>query len=157
MIHTIKLTLEHHTALLNLMLAKFATAPAEQAPSDDPLAEPFQDLQAFLQFDARYSAQAQRMEMENALMRYGGTDEKDTTKRILSHLMSDTVAQQFSYRGRKGKENFSALNMCKIIIRSVLKNPRAKGVTEAQVEEYIKSWLAHATERVQRAGPTEDA
>lgn len=45
----------------------------------------------------------------------GGKDAYWATKRILSYCITDEVAAQFSWMGRKGKLSFSALKIAKAI------------------------------------------
>ena len=47
---------------------------------------------------------------------YGGANNYNFVKRVLTALLSKEVAMLFSWLGRKGKEDFHCLNIAKLVI-----------------------------------------
>ncbi|KAL1486067.1 hypothetical protein MTO96_047118, partial [Rhipicephalus appendiculatus] len=86
-------------------------------------------------------------------MQLGGKDANCATKRILGYCLSDKLAAQFSWLGRKGKHSFSALNIAKAVACAASKAPKGSA---ADIEEAVKSWLRHAPERLLSKSPKMD-
>lgn len=83
--------------------------------------------------------------------KYGGSSGPDLTKRILVGLLSDDVAVQYSFKGGKGKRKFNELACWEIIKETVKAQGKLSGATDYDVEQTVKSWLAHSKERLDKA------
>ena len=55
---------------------------------------------------------------------YGGKSGKDTVKRVLKHLMSARLGEQYSWYGKKGKINFGNLKLASVIYSKFLQRLR---------------------------------
>ncbi|XP_071652176.1 uncharacterized protein [Temnothorax longispinosus] len=78
----------------------------------------------------------------------GGHGLKSIVLNILTRTLNNTVATKYSWVGGKKKLVFSNLFLWKIILDVVRRHiPNA---IESDISKYIKIWLAHAPERLQR-------
>ncbi|XP_040078488.1 uncharacterized protein LOC115324801 [Ixodes scapularis] len=77
------------------------------------------------------------------LKQLGGKTASKATKRMLTHLLTDELAAQFSWIGRKGKLNFSVLKTAAATTDAANMLPGGKDA----IEDTIKSWLRHAPQR----------
>ncbi|KAK5648359.1 hypothetical protein RI129_003251 [Pyrocoelia pectoralis] len=76
----------------------------------------------------------------------GGATLYDFVKRMLSGLITDKLAAQFSFYGLRTKEKCSQLKVSELIIRCA-KHGNFKETTTKDVEDCIKKWLRRAKER----------
>ncbi|KAK4886332.1 hypothetical protein RN001_002603 [Aquatica leii] len=73
------------------------------------------------------------------------------TNRILKHILSDQLASSYNYFGLGNqKKAFSNLKLCQLVISSV--KTISAHATEKDVEDAIKVWLKHASERFKKKG-----
>ncbi|XP_029671988.1 uncharacterized protein LOC115240776 [Formica exsecta] len=87
--------------------------------------------------------------MVNTLKQVGGVNVFNIIPNILQKLLSDQLAESFSYLGHRNKRNFSALHLCSILKRVVrIHKPES---SDKQIAEITSSWLVHAKWRQQRA------
>lgn len=115
------------------------------APCAAPVIEqPFSSLEELLAFDEKLDKEASNT-LVNEFVQLGGSDGNWATKRILAYCMTDEVAAQFSWMGRKGKRSFSALKIAKVVKVAASKAPNS---TPVIIEAAVKSWLRHAPERL---------
>ncbi|KAK4885918.1 hypothetical protein RN001_002189 [Aquatica leii] len=75
----------------------------------------------------------------------GGKDIQDTTRRVLSRIMSNNLAMLYNWSGRNDKTSFSSLK--KLLIVAVRKNPFSKNATQQEIESVVKVWLRNASDR----------
>ncbi|XP_011858100.1 PREDICTED: uncharacterized protein LOC105555682 isoform X3 [Vollenhovia emeryi] len=78
----------------------------------------------------------------------GGVNAHAMIRNIMKMVMTDTLAQNFSWTGRKNKRSFKDLSLSKMIIQAVC--VKQKELTENDIAEYTSKWLSQATVRVQR-------
>ncbi|KAL4716393.1 hypothetical protein ACJJTC_006755 [Scirpophaga incertulas] len=76
---------------------------------------------------------------------FAGYTVTGTVNQILKHIMSNSVATKFNYRGKRGKKPFEALNLKTAIIRATKKMFKLQ--TDKEIEDNIKVWLKHAPQR----------
>ncbi|XP_018575572.1 uncharacterized protein LOC108914280 [Anoplophora glabripennis] len=77
----------------------------------------------------------------------GGKDATNRTNRILKYILSDEVAKNYNFYGKRTeKEAFCHLTLCSIIVQSV--KISHSGTSDKDVEDIIKVWLKHAPERI---------
>ncbi|KAH6933070.1 hypothetical protein HPB50_011832 [Hyalomma asiaticum] len=115
------------------------------SPCAAPVIEqPFSSLEELLAFDEKLDKEASNT-LVNEFVQLGGSDGNWATKRILAYCMTDEVAAQFSWMGRKGKRSFSALKIAKVVKVAASKAPNS---TPVIIEAAVKSWLRHAPERL---------
>ncbi|KAF5283647.1 hypothetical protein FQR65_LT13771 [Abscondita terminalis] len=79
----------------------------------------------------------------------GGKDIFDTTRRIMSRLITNDLACQFNWTGKHNRASFAELkNIKKLMILAIRKNNKlAAGATENDVERAMKIWLRNAPDR----------
>ncbi|XP_054261017.1 uncharacterized protein LOC128985496 isoform X2 [Macrosteles quadrilineatus] len=82
------------------------------------------------------------------LSRLGGTTTKEVTKRILRKLLSDKLAQHYSFHGFKKKKVFGTLKMKNVIFDAVRKTPSTTQSSDAEIEGVVKDWLRQAKFRL---------
>ncbi|CAH1153262.1 unnamed protein product [Phaedon cochleariae] len=75
----------------------------------------------------------------------GGTNCYNFVKRVLSTSLTNEMALQYSWLGRKGKLNFSKLNIAKVIINAAEKADISQNRTDTEVA--IQTWLKRASDR----------
>ncbi|XP_067206773.1 uncharacterized protein [Linepithema humile] len=72
----------------------------------------------------------------------GGVDVHSCTINILKKLMSNSLAEMYSFAGMKKKKAFQELTLYKIILKTV--RIHYKDVTEEEVAKFIAKWLVQA-------------
>lgn len=88
----------------------------------------------------------------------GGKDGPTAVRKILHHMISHTLALQLNWAGRNAKKGLKEnVNILKLIIASVRRNPNSKNTTIEEVETTIKSWLRNATDRAGGRGQRKKA
>ncbi|XP_054288892.1 uncharacterized protein LOC129004351 [Macrosteles quadrilineatus] len=84
----------------------------------------------------------------NELRKLGGHDLKSIILIMMPKILSNELAQEFSWIGGKGKTIFSTLQITKVILDTArLHQPAA---TDTDIAVPIKNWLRHAKERAER-------
>ncbi|XP_065309830.2 uncharacterized protein [Dermacentor albipictus] len=142
LLNTLRFMLEQQADTLNKLCDMLPTSSVTECA--DLLSHPLSSLEELQEFDDKLDAGKFKI-LVHELTQLGGKDAYWATKRILSYCITDEVAAQFSWMGRKGKLSFSALKIAKAIADAARKAPNA---TAADVEASIKSWLRHAPERL---------
>ncbi|CAL8110305.1 unnamed protein product [Orchesella dallaii] len=90
-----------------------------------------------------------RQRMIKHLALHGGKDVADCTRRILSALMSDQVAERFSWLGSRGdKMSFKNSFLKPLLYDSVRQCNLGSNATDSQMEIVIKEWLKNAKKRL---------
>ncbi|XP_040061776.1 uncharacterized protein LOC115326005 [Ixodes scapularis] len=105
--------------------------------------QPFNKLDDLFAFDKTLVNEKAAMLVQE-FRELGGKTASKATKSMLAHLLGDQLAAQFSWVGRKGKQNFSSLRTATAIVAAGRQLPGGKDA----IEEAIKSWLRHAPERM---------
>ncbi|XP_030757753.1 uncharacterized protein LOC115883523 [Sitophilus oryzae] len=78
----------------------------------------------------------------------GGKDIIDTTRRILSKLLSAELANQYNWTGRNSKQQFSKFhNILKILLAAVRRNPLSRNATAKDIEQVTKHYLRNSFDR----------
>ncbi|XP_046401799.1 uncharacterized protein LOC124167809 isoform X2 [Ischnura elegans] len=80
------------------------------------------------------------------LKKIGGRSTKDIAVRVLRYLVSDSVAEKYSWLGKKGKKIFFSLKNIYCVIEATVRhhNPSA---TEVELISIIQNWLSKAKSR----------
>ncbi|KAL1474567.1 hypothetical protein MTO96_037870 [Rhipicephalus appendiculatus] len=150
LLNTIRFMLQQQADSINRLCEMLPSAPAVTCT---PLVvQPFNSLQELFDFDAKLTRETTTT-LVREFMQLGGKDANCATKRILGYCLSDKLAAQFSWLGRKGKHSFSALNIAKAVACAASKAPKGSA---ADIEEAVKSWLRHAPERLLSKSPKMD-
>ncbi|KAK3915797.1 UDP-glycosyltransferase 90A2, partial [Frankliniella fusca] len=76
--------------------------------------------------------------------------EKESTKKVLASLLGNSLAKEFSFKGRRGKMNFSAHPLWKVVKGALCSKLENSDLSEA--EATTKSWLKDAPNRTQEDG-----
>uniref|UniRef100_A0A2S2NKI0 DUF4806 domain-containing protein n=1 Tax=Schizaphis graminum TaxID=13262 RepID=A0A2S2NKI0_SCHGA len=74
----------------------------------------------------------------------GGKNVKSAIKRIMSKLFSNSFLSQYSFSGKKGKKKFCNLFLLPIILKSIKKQLKFINISDHDIEEPIKTYLAQA-------------
>ncbi|KAK0072093.1 hypothetical protein PV325_011907, partial [Microctonus aethiopoides] len=85
-------------------------------------------------------------QMISTLRKVGGNEIHVVIPRILKKLWTDSLAELFSYDGKKNKESFKRLETEKLIkkVAHLMCGPTS---TDAQIKECASKWLAQAKVR----------
>ncbi|KAM7288184.1 uncharacterized protein ISCGN_031873 [Ixodes scapularis] len=110
-LQVMRLMLEQNRELLEALQAGNMRSEAI-VPSLLP--EPFNDMQEFTSFDETIQ-EATRDQLIANLKSFGGDNVSCNTRRVLEYLMTDNVAQNYSWIGNKGKKKFCELKVKQII------------------------------------------
>ncbi|XP_064463675.1 uncharacterized protein LOC135374669 [Ornithodoros turicata] len=113
----------------------------------------FDDIAALQRFDASLT-EATKGSLVRYLSSIGGVSPESCTRRILRTLMSDRVAAEFSWQGKKGKHSFCNLNVSRCIIAAVKSTRKCSDYT---IESAIKDWLRHAPARTRDTSQSSSA
>ncbi|XP_070385173.1 uncharacterized protein [Dermacentor albipictus] len=86
-----------------------------------------------------------RTDLMAHLSRIGGTSVQDSVRKIMRRCMCDTLAQDFSLTGRKGKRPFIGLYLLQVLTETLKSN--FAQATESQIHLSIAEWLRYAPSR----------
>ncbi|XP_019884176.2 uncharacterized protein LOC105254819 isoform X2 [Camponotus floridanus] len=81
----------------------------------------------------------------NELIQIGGNNGYEFIRRALSMMLTNEIADKYSFFGRKKKKSFCNLNICKLLISASQKGRYCETTKEA--EKFIQGWLRRAAER----------
>ncbi|XP_050516945.1 uncharacterized protein LOC126891722 [Diabrotica virgifera virgifera] len=101
--------------------------------------EKLENLEQFLASTENYKSLVQYF------AKMGGINLCDFVKRCLGPIMSDSMAMAYSFIGRKGKLNFSKLQLSKAVIESSERTGLQK--TRKETEYAVALWLRKSKER----------
>ncbi|XP_064465436.1 uncharacterized protein LOC135376945 isoform X2 [Ornithodoros turicata] len=140
-LHIIRLMIEQQQDVLNNLPAiqKECVAPCAV------LQEPIDNLEDFKHFDE--TVEEVKGQLLSELKGLGGKNVTIATKKILTYIMTDNVAQHYSWVGNKGKEKFCNVNVRPLIVDAARSN-KSFVATVDETEAVIKKWLQHARDRV---------
>ncbi|XP_064475566.1 uncharacterized protein LOC135389448 [Ornithodoros turicata] len=127
--------------------------------------EPINNLDDFVEFDNQLRNNKQKQtEVRTFLAMFGGRGTADHVARILSRVITNDLATEFSWFGARGKRSFKDLafadllcgctmhTMYRLSVESIRSSlPKDKhNTTFKDIEDAVKSWLRHAKERKDR-------
>ncbi|XP_036138287.1 uncharacterized protein LOC114255293 isoform X2 [Monomorium pharaonis] len=152
-IRKLQLILNRITALENRMVLLQASNIVPQEAANvieyEEYDLPLKNMQTLIRLENQLKDSSFADKMVNTLKQVGGVNLSNIISNILKKLLSDDLAQSFSYLGQRNKRNFSALKLCSIMKRVVrIQKPDSN---DAQIAEITSSWLVHAKWRQQRA------
>ncbi|CAL8117622.1 unnamed protein product [Orchesella dallaii] len=89
----------------------------------------------------------------------GGKDVRECTRRVMSTLLTDRVAERFSWLGSRGDKNaFSKSVLKDLVIDAVRANGKTNLASADDVENAVKEWLKNSKKRLiaegKKTGPT---
>ncbi|XP_014230678.1 uncharacterized protein LOC106658400 [Trichogramma pretiosum] len=103
---------------------------------------PLKTKEELLTFDKQLENDDFKRDMIDLLANTGGRDISALTINILSRVMVDEVATNFSFKGKYRKAPFSSLRLTECIMAAVMRTfPEA---TEIFIESKIGAWLVNA-------------
>ncbi|KAM7282403.1 uncharacterized protein ISCGN_002553 [Ixodes scapularis] len=153
LLHMVKAKQEEQSQQLDFIVGKLSqNAQYVEDSSDGIILDTFNTVEDFLSFDHLLESEEMKKKLK---MHWKGCDGKsiyDALQRVLHKLMSDEVAVEFSFQGGKGKRKFCNLRSWTVLLECLLAN-KGLGATEYKVEKALKSWLAHAKERMEKRQP----
>ncbi|XP_040067732.1 uncharacterized protein LOC115313823 [Ixodes scapularis] len=121
------------------------TASSEPTAAPNPVVpQPFDTADGLSNFEPDLSASDEAL-LVKELIQLGGRNPNTATKRMLAYLLTDKLAAEYSWEGKKGKKKFCKLRICQLMCAAV--NKRFTQSTKDDVEVTTKSWLRHAPER----------
>nr|XP_054921006.1 uncharacterized protein LOC126518506 [Dermacentor andersoni] len=119
-LQTILMRVEHQGRQLDAIAQQLCSGPLTVGPAKDVVPKPFEDIEAFEEFDAEISTnEGTRTRLMQQFHGLGGSSIGPATRRILGILLSQKVAVQYSWLGKKGK-SFSALQVADTITSKAL-------------------------------------
>ncbi|XP_064469679.1 uncharacterized protein LOC135384408 [Ornithodoros turicata] len=125
-------------------------------PSRDPVgdvqqlvAQPFSRIEDFEQFESTLTPALEKQFVQELTL-LGGATPKAAVKRILEYVMTDQVAEKYSWEGRKGKNVFRDLRLPNIMMRAVHAQKQLSKCTNYDLEKATKAWLRHSADRLKR-------
>lgn len=101
-------------------------------------------LEAFLEDKSNFSS------VVNYLSKFGGVNLTEFLRRCLQPTLSDDIALLYSLKGRKQKEQFDTLQLCRAVVEAAELTKLAKNKKETELA--IGAWLRRAQERKRRDG-----
>ncbi|XP_046408230.1 uncharacterized protein LOC124172778 isoform X5 [Ischnura elegans] len=109
---------------------------------------PIPTLEALQQVEKDLEVAAFHKKMVSSLRKIGGSNVKEIIVRVMTSLLRNEVAQEFSWLGAKRKRVFSSLKLRRVIDDIVLNQDAT--ATKSSVEVIVKGWLKHAKARHER-------
>ncbi|XP_076642847.1 uncharacterized protein LOC143353354 isoform X2 [Halictus rubicundus] len=82
----------------------------------------------------------------NELYKMGGDNGYQFVRRVLGTLLTDNLAMEYSWLGRKGKKSFHKLNIANLVIHAAEKAKIAG--SRRETESSIQLWLKRAKDRM---------
>lgn len=107
--------IEHGRLLATLVGSNDCSCKTPMTPTD-LVSSPFKTYQNLKSVDSLLTGEVADAFVRE-LQRLQGSNLGATTRRIMAHLLTDELGSQFSWLGRKGKENFSELKLSGLILR----------------------------------------
>ncbi|CAG9822091.1 unnamed protein product [Phaedon cochleariae] len=107
---------------------------------------PMDTVDEMEKFDYIMANENDSSESIDELSKYGGTICYNFVKRILTISITNNLARQYSFYGRKGKRSFHLSSLSKIVVRAAEKAGVSKNYKEA--ESAVQSWLKRSVERL---------
>ncbi|XP_018406823.1 PREDICTED: uncharacterized protein LOC108782920 [Cyphomyrmex costatus] len=89
--------------------------------------------------------EAETTKETNELQGLGGNNGYEFIRRVLTMILTNKLANDYSFFGRKKKKSFCDLNICKVVINAAKKGKYCNDTKE--VEKNIAGWLRRAAER----------
>ncbi|KAF5295097.1 hypothetical protein FQA39_LY13248 [Lamprigera yunnana] len=77
----------------------------------------------------------------------GGQNLESAIKRIMRLLISNEVAQNYSWTGARGKKPFMTLKLADVIFKSIRQQKKFQEATQVEMTSAIQKWLVRAKER----------
>ncbi|CAN7938071.1 unnamed protein product [Ixodes hexagonus] len=145
-LHTIKAKQVEQSVQLDFIVAKLSqNTQSVEEPSGDMVTEQFNTVEDFLNFDSSLENEEMQKKLKKQWKKCDGGNIYNALQRVLQQLMSDKVAEKFSFQGGKGKRKFCKLRCWPILVGRLCANEDL-AATEYKVEKALKSYLAHAKE-----------
>ncbi|KAM9328630.1 uncharacterized protein KZ484_020025 [Pholidichthys leucotaenia] len=133
------------TNLVNSLVAG-NIRPVEQLP--DNITLPLTTVEQVDELEERLSRDSAFVNvLENHLGLIGGTDVKETTRRILTAGLAPEVQRKFVLMGSQTKRKFDELKLKKVICNAVRRNALTKKATDAEIRAEVKTFLQTAGDR----------
>ncbi|KAK5641996.1 hypothetical protein RI129_008163 [Pyrocoelia pectoralis] len=118
-----------------------------QLPDDIPIEFPIQTINEIIVIENYLNSKDALASLCTYFSTLGGRDVISRTNNILKKMLSNMVAQEFSFYGsRKPKKAFSKLKLKHVAVRAV--QLTCSMATENEICGYIKTWLKHAPQRL---------
>lgn len=136
---------------LDLLEKRLPEKEKKDEPKLDLVEEkfPITDISALYGIEMKLKDKVFCSQLVNTLKGIGGNDLYSITTSILKRLLTNEVAEFFSWAGQKKKLPFKDLSIFRIVLETVrCHHPSA---TEVQVSDLISKWLVQAKLRRQRA------
>lgn len=138
LLNVIRLSLQQVASTLDAL-----TASSEPTAAPNPVVpQPFDTADGLSNFKADLSASDEALLIKE-LIQLGERNPNSATKRMLAYLLTDKLAAEYSWEGKKGKK-FCKLRICQLMCAV---NKRFTQSTKDDDEVATKSWLRHAPER----------
>ncbi|KAL2080020.1 hypothetical protein ACEWY4_023813 [Coilia grayii] len=109
---------------------------------------PLKELDTLLDLEARLLFSSDlKHKLINTLALRGGMTVKDCVWRMMSHLLTNTLALKINWRGINGKTAFHSLQLKDVLTRAVRQNRMTSESSDMEIEAAIKRWLQLAADR----------
>ncbi|KAK8760250.1 hypothetical protein V5799_028483 [Amblyomma americanum] len=94
------------------------------------------------------NSEAARKQLCKVLSHIGGTTVRNTTANMLKHLLHDSVGVNYNLYGQKGKKALVSMELFKVIVESVRKNPNTHSASDMDVRSAVMAWLKNCQARL---------
>ncbi|CAH1159989.1 unnamed protein product [Phaedon cochleariae] len=128
-----------------------APAQAQDIKDSFPVQLPLKNIQQLNIFEEHTNQKENLNLLVTHLGSLGGKNIKLRIHKVLRELLTDDLASNFSYYGKRSKEPFYELNINKALLRAV----KSEESTISDVEDTIKLWIKHAPDRMRARNKTQ--
>ncbi|XP_043464088.1 uncharacterized protein LOC122499679 [Leptopilina heterotoma] len=90
----------------------------------------------------------QPLKSQRKVSRRGGKDFAAACRAVMSLIMTDTLAREYSWKGVKGNRKFEDKNIAATVIGEILKS--FPTTTESAIEGVIADWFRRTGDRIKR-------
>nr|XP_022311174.1 uncharacterized protein LOC111116470 [Crassostrea virginica] len=148
----IKAQVHFNTQMLQTIAKKMdgissASEEGEEETSNVDITFPIDSKEDLLLVDEKLQSKESRKKVVRSLSTIGGENVKLTVRRLLSHIISNKLAQEINWIGKGGKVAFSMLLLNTILKAVVRKNRICSGATDAEIATVAKDWFRFAKDR----------
>ncbi|KAK3097331.1 hypothetical protein FSP39_008755 [Pinctada imbricata] len=147
----IKRQVQDNAKTLHVLEKKMNVTAGEDNEEDETVVLPdmpvkdeghLEEVEQLLQNNA-----AVKKRMIRSLSTIGGDNTKQSVRRIMKNLVSNSLAMKLNWLGRGNKRPFSGLILKDVLFASVRRNRLCKEATDKEIEDVAKDWLKFSKDR----------
>lgn len=152
-VEEVKVQVHFNTKLLQTIVKKLdniSSANLEEMEEDVgglDVTFPLTSKTELMQADEALQGDENRKKLARSLSTIGGENMKSSVRRLLTHMITNNLAQEINWMGKGEKVAFSKLNLLTVLKAAVRKNRLCASATDAEIASVAKDWFRFAKDR----------